>query len=385
MKSLNHYEIFEISSDASIQEIKQAFKRMTMRYSNETHPEEFLNMKEIYEELTNVERRNKYDEGLRLGESILSQLEYLERTLERDYSGLEWSQFTALEHHLLDSDRVANLLLEGALLLNQTDKGLDYADRLNRHKQLTHQNRIFWVYLLRKNREYDKAIKELKIVIYEEEEKNLETLTLYGELLMISNRRSDAMNRYEKWIIQHSDRRILIWKSWLEAVLFWGQREQLKTVMSWVENRFTGEEQQHVKTYVNQSFEKAIEFQRFDSAYILLEECKQWIDHGLNQEGIQSLIEFGGVMEELEMAAESNTMPWELLQPVYEYLEYMKETTDQNLENVHCSFTYLKEWLSEKNEHKGWIAKFCLLFPKSYAFLESEFDKVFDVFLRGTR
>jgi len=385
VKSLNHYEIFEISSDASIQEIKQAFKRMTMRYSNETHPEEFLNMKEIYEELTNVERRNKYDEGLRLGESILSELEYLERTLERDYSVLEWSQFTALEHHLLDSDRVANLLLEGALLLNQTDKGLDYADRLNRQKQLTHQNRIFWVYLLRKNREYDKAIKELKIAIYEEEEKNLETLTLYGELLMISNRRTDAMNRYEKWIMQHSDRRILIWQSWLEAVLFWGHREQLKTVMSWVENRFTEEEQQLAKNYMNQIFGKAIEFQRFDSAYVLFDECKQWVDHHLDQEGIQSLIELGGVMEELEMAAESNAVPWELLHPVYEYLEYIKETTDQNLENFHYSFTYLKDWLSEKAEHKGWIAKFCLLYPKSYAFLESDFDKAFDVFLRGTR
>lgn len=385
MKSLNHYEIFEISADASIQEIKQAFKRMTMRYSNETHPEEFLNMKEIYEELTDNERRNKYDEGLRLGESVLSELEYLERALERDYSQIEWSRLTSLEHHLLDSERIANLLLESALLLNQTDKGLDYADRLNRHKQLTHQNRIFWVYLLRKNREHDKAIKELKIAIYEEEEKNLETLTLYGELLMISNRRTDAMKRYEKWIMQHSDRRILIWKSWLEAVLFWGQREQLKTVMSWVENRFTEEEQQLSKNYMNQIFGKAIEFQRFDSAYVLFDEYKQWVDHHLDQEGIQSLIEFGGVMEELEMAAESNAVPWELLQPVYEYLEYMKEMTDQNLETVHYSFTYLKEWLSEKNEHKGWIAKFCLLYPKSYAFLESEFDKVFNMFLRGTR
>jgi len=222
-------------------------------------------------------------------------------------------------------------------------------------------------------------------VIYEEEEKNLETLTLYGELLMVSNRRTDAMNRYEKWIMQHGDRRILIWKSWLEAVLFWGHREQLKTVMSWVENRFTKEEQQHVKNYMNQSFSKAIEFQRFDAAYVLFDECKKWVDHHLDQEGIQSLIELGGVMEELEMAAESNAVPWELLHPVYEYLEYIKETTDQNLENFHYSFTYLKDWLSEKVEHKGWIAKFCLLYPKSYAFLESDFDKAFDVFLRGTR
>lgn len=60
----NYYELFNVSEDASQMEIKHAYARLIRQYSNETHPEEFMHIRQAYQVLSNPASRADYDNQL---------------------------------------------------------------------------------------------------------------------------------------------------------------------------------------------------------------------------------------------------------------------------------------------------------------------------------
>ena len=381
MKEKNHYDVLEISKEASFLEIKQAFKKMTMRFPNETHPEQFLEIKDSYELLTDQEKRKRYDEELELDQSMLSKLQSLEEQLYYDFEQVQWGQVQELDSALLKSERVAYVVLEAALLLNEITEGMQYGEQLKKHNRLTKQSRLLFSYILSRAKRYDEAIRELKILSFEENETNIETLTQYGEVLMLNGSRKEAMERYERWIMKHSNQRMLLWKSWIEAIIFWGRKEELKDAMRWL-TRFTDAEKQQATIDANELLRRSIEYQRFDSAYFLIETYEA-LDIDFNEDWVEGLIELGGVMEELTMAEEAENIPLKFLYPVYEWIDYLKkeeeENEDENQKMYYSSLEYLYNWLRENKINRAWIAKFCLLYPKSYKYRKRDYDEIFNL------
>ncbi len=227
LKGNNHYDLLEISKEASSLEIKQAFKKLTMRFPNETHPEKFLEVKDAYELLMDQEKRKRYDEELELGQEMLSKLQLLEERIYYDFEQVQWNQVQELDSVLLKSERVAYVVLEASLLLNQINEGVQYGERLKKNNRLTKQLRLLFSYILSRAKKYEEAIRELKVLSFEENETNIETLIQYGEVLMLNGSRKEAMERYERWIMKHPNQRMLLWKSWVEAIIFWGRKRRI--------------------------------------------------------------------------------------------------------------------------------------------------------------
>lgn len=378
MEEKNHYDFFEINKEATTLEIKQAFKKMSMRFPNETHPDQFLEIKDIYELLMNPEQRKIYDEDLTLGKANLGLIQDLEEKIRYDFEQVDWRTVKRLEPVLLKSERAANVMLEATLLLGYTKEGADYGRKLKQHNRLTKNLRLLFAYLLRREKLYEEAIRELKILSFEEDETNLETLTLYGELLMLAELRNESMDRYERWIMKHPDKRTILWKSWVESVVFWGQKEQLKVVMSWMSNRFTETEKEQAQVDLTNILDRAIEYRRFDSAYFLMESHHVETSLHLSEKIITEIKEMGGVMEELTMAHEAKNIPFDFLFPVHEWIEYLKsDQEEEDPDEFYSSLDYLYNWLSQSQTNKALVSKFCLLYPKSYGYLQEEYDEIF--------
>lgn len=379
LKGNNHYDLLEISKEASSLEIRQAFKKLTMRFPNETHPEQFLEVKDAYELLMDQEKRKRYDEELKLGQNLLSKLQLLEERMYYDFEQVQWSQVQELDSALLKSERVAYVVLEASLLLNQINEGMQYGERLKKHNRLTKQSRLLFSYILSRAKQYEEAIRELKILSFEENETNIETLTQYGEVLMLNGSRKEAMERYERWIMKHPNQRILLWKSWIEAIVFWGRKEELEAAMRWMA-RFTDTEKQQVTIDINELLRRTIEYQRYDAAYFLIETYEA-LDIDFNEDWVEGLMELGGVMEEMTMAEEAKNIPLNFLFPVYEWIDYLKKEEDEeeNRKMYYSSLEHLYQWLQENQTNRAWIAKFCLLYPKSYQYLQTDYDQIFNL------
>lgn len=60
----NYYELFDVAENASAMEIKHAYARLIRQYSNETHPEEFMHIREAFQILSNPSLRSDYDQQL---------------------------------------------------------------------------------------------------------------------------------------------------------------------------------------------------------------------------------------------------------------------------------------------------------------------------------
>jgi len=379
LKGNNHYDLLEISKEASSLEIKQAFKKLTMRFPNETHPEKFLEVKDAYELLMDQEKRKRYDEELELGQEMLSKLQLLEERIYYDFEQVQWNQVQELDSVLLKSERVAYVVLEASLLLNQINEGVQYGERLKKNNRLTKQLRLLFSYILSRAKKYEEAIRELKVLSFEENETNIETLIQYGEVLMLNGSRKEAMERYERWIMKHPNQRMLLWKSWVEAIIFWGRKEELQAAMRWL-TRFTDAEKQQATIDANELLRRSIEYQRFDAAYFLIETYEA-LDIDFNEDWIEGLIELGGVMEELTMAEEAENIPLKFLYPVYEWIDYLKkeEDGDENQKMYYSSLEYLYKWLHENKTNRAWITKFCLLYPKSYQYRKRDYDEIFNL------
>lgn len=68
MGTLNYYSILQISSNASIQEIKRSFRTLSKMYHPDANPdkaesdEKFINILNSYEVLSDLEKRREYDQ-----------------------------------------------------------------------------------------------------------------------------------------------------------------------------------------------------------------------------------------------------------------------------------------------------------------------------------
>lgn len=100
--SRNYYKILEVSRDATIEEIKEAYRRLAREYHPDLHPgnpeaeEKFKNISKAYEVLSDSVQRTQYDQGL---DPIPTKSQKLEKNaqdyyvqavskaLEKDYHG----------------------------------------------------------------------------------------------------------------------------------------------------------------------------------------------------------------------------------------------------------------------------------------------------------
>lgn len=92
----NYYDILQISSDATTQDIKQAFRRLARQYHPDLHPHDpqaqskFQQLVAAYEVLVDPDRRCEYDQGLAGGPSPNPQEFYsrgIKKASGRDYQG----------------------------------------------------------------------------------------------------------------------------------------------------------------------------------------------------------------------------------------------------------------------------------------------------------
>ena len=67
----NLYEILEISPNATIQEIKKAYKKLLRKYPPEKEAEKYKEIREAYDTLKDSERRKNYDAYFKYGDKIL--------------------------------------------------------------------------------------------------------------------------------------------------------------------------------------------------------------------------------------------------------------------------------------------------------------------------
>src|ERR1700737_3281339 len=73
VNSTNLYERLGVSREATVEEIKQAYRTLLRQYTPERAPEEFKRIREAYETLGSASTRDEYDSSTRSGpDSVLA-------------------------------------------------------------------------------------------------------------------------------------------------------------------------------------------------------------------------------------------------------------------------------------------------------------------------
>lgn len=383
--TVNYYERLGIDRNATAEEVKRAFMRSTKGGLNETNPDTFMELKTIYELLMDEGSRRRYDEELLLGPERIRMLGKLEEEMSRNGDDWSWEELIRLEPYLLKSERVGAVLLEGAWITERYAKGIIFGNRLKEAGRMTPDLRRHWIYLLRGEKRFDEAITELKMLLFETDEKALEDILFYGRTLMQSSRETEANERFERWMLTHADRRIAIWKEWMGAIIFWGSKEQLEIPMRWPEARFDQYEEGQVKISLNHLFEDALHYKRYDSAYFLLDSCEKWFDPQIDAEQMTFIRNIGEILEELDVAYKASTIPAEFFYPAHELAETIKIGGDLEKGSYDDALRYLAGWLNEEPSRMRHVDRFKLFFPKCYTAMQQDYDHVFDSVSGGRR
>ncbi|WDH75351.1 J domain-containing protein [Exiguobacterium marinum] len=375
---MNHYEVFGVRQSASAEEIKKAYRMKIRDHQNETDPEMFMFIRAIYEILMDPAKRKSYDEGLALGESRLNLLETLESTIEKGSRELDWQDVERLLPFSEESERVAAVVLQASYFLDRTDEAIHLAKRLEQQDKLTIPLREYYAYHLRSVQKFDEAIRQFKLIVFEQNEQVLDTLLSYGRLLMQARKYHESKVRFEKWMLVHQEKRMIVWKEWMDATIFFGRREDYELPLLWLKNRFNEEEGVRAREFLTGMCIRAEEYERHDSIQILLDECAEWIQlDGVDTDYLEAIRELGGVREEMETAYQAKNIPLEFFYPVYTYIKEIKGTSEPD-ENHIEDFMALEWWLNEEELNRAYVMKFKLLYPKTYQYLKREYDLCFE-------
>src|SRR5688572_11677829 len=74
MSESNFYQVLEIEPSADAHAVKKAYFRLMRKYPPETHPEQFMKLREAYEVLSDPEARKEYDSMSSGGEGAAEEL-----------------------------------------------------------------------------------------------------------------------------------------------------------------------------------------------------------------------------------------------------------------------------------------------------------------------
>lgn len=374
---MNHYETLEVSQSATQEEIKRAYRKKMQTHQNETDPDMFMRIRAVYEVLIDSASRKSYDEGLALGDRRLNLLEALEAKIDTAPGDVEWRDVETLFHFADKSERVAAAVLQASYFLDRTEEAIELARRLERSNKLSTQLREYYAYNLRSASKYDDAIRQFKLIVFDQNEEVLDTLLSYGRLLMQAKQYHESKVRFEKWMLVHHNRRMLVWQNWIECTIFFGRREDYELPLLWLNNRFKAEEQTQARDYLTGMCMRAEDYGRHDAIQILLDECAEWIRlDGIDSEYLDAVRELGGVHEEMDVAFQAKNIPLEFFYPMYTYIKKLKGTAEAD-DDVENDFEYLVWWLNEEELNRAYVMKFKLLYPKTYNFLKREYDICF--------
>ena len=375
---MNHYEMFGVRQTATAEEIKKAYRVKIRDHQNETDPEMFMFIRAIYEILIDPVKRKNYDEGLALGESRLYLLETLESAIEKGSRELNWQDVERLLPIAEDSERVAAVVLQASYFLDRTEEAIDLAKRLEQQDKLTIPLREYYAYHLRSIRKFDEAIRQFKLIVFEQNEQVLDTLLSYGRLLMQARKYHESKVRFEKWMLVHQEKRMIVWKEWMDATIFFGRREDYELPLSWLKNRFNEEEGIRAREFLTGMCMRAEEYERHDSIQILLDECPDWIQlDGVDKGYLEAVRKLGGVREEMDIAYQAKNIPLEFFYPVYTYIKEIKGTAEPDESHLE-DFVALEWWLNDEEINRAYVMKFKLLYPKTYLYLKREYDLCFE-------
>lgn len=375
---MNHYEMFGVRQSATAEEIKKAYRVKIRDHQNETDPEMFMFIRAIYEILIDPVKRKNYDEGLALGESRLHLLETLESAIEKGSRELNWQDVERLLPIAEDSERVAAVVLQASYFLDRTEEAIDLAKRLEQQDKLTIPLREYYAYHLRSIRKFDEAIRQFKLIVFEQNEQVLDTLLSYGRLLMQARKYHESKVRFEKWMLVHQEKRMIVWKEWMDATIFFGRREDYELPLSWLKNRFNEEEGIRAREFLTGMCMRAEEYERHDSIQILLDECPDWIQlDGVDTGYLEAVRKLGGVREEMDIAYQAKNIPLEFFYPVYTYIKEIKGTAEPDESHLE-DFVALEWWLNDEEINRAYVMKFKLLYPKTYLYLKREYDLCFE-------
>lgn len=375
---MNHYEMLDVNQSATQDEIKRAYRNKMQSHQNETDPEMFMQIRAVYEVLIDPLNRKTYDEGLALGDRRLNLLEALESKINTSPDEVVWKDVEPLIPFADQSERVAAAALQSCYFLDRFEEAIDLAKRLERSNSLTAQLREYYAYNLRAVSKYDEAIRQFKLIVFEQNEEVLDTLLSYGRLLMLAKQYNESKVRFEKWMLVHQERRMIVWKEWMECTIFFGRREDYELPLLWLQNRFNKEEDAQARDYLTSMCIRAEEYERHDAMQILLDECTEWIRlDGIDPDYLNAVRELGGVHEELDVAYQAKNIPLEFFYPVYTYIKEIKGTADEDETHVN-DFVYLEWWLNEDEINRAYVMKFKLLYPKTYQFLKKKYDLCFE-------
>lgn len=375
---MNHYEMFGVRQSATTEEIKKAYRVKIRDHQNETDPEMFMFIRAIYEILIDPVKRKNYDEGLALGESRLHLLETLESAIEKGSRELNWQDVERLLPIAEDSERVAAVVLQASYFLDRTEEAIDLAKRLEQQDKLTIPLREYYAYHLRSIRKFDEAIRQFKLIVFEQNEQVLDTLLSYGRLLMQARKYHESKVRFEKWMLVHQEKRMIVWKEWMDATIFFGRREDYELPLSWLKNRFNEEEGIRAREFLTGMCVRAEEYERHDSIQILLDECPDWIQlDGVDTGYLEAVRKLGGVREEMDIAYQAKNIPLEFFYPVYTYIKEIKGTAEPDESHLE-DFVALEWWLNDEEINRAYVMKFKLLYPKTYLCLKREYDLCFE-------
>lgn len=375
---MNHYEMFGVRQSATAEEIKKAYRVKIRDHQNETDPEMFMFIRAIYEILIDPVKRKNYDEGLALGESRLHLLETLESAIEKGSRELNWQDVERLLPIAEDSERVAAVVLQASYFLDRTEEAIDLAKRLEQQDKLTIPLREYYAYHLRSIRKFDEAIRQFKLIVFEQNEQVLDTLLSYGRLLMQARKYHESKVRFEKWMLVHQEKRMIVWKEWMDATIFFGRREDYELPLLWLKNRFNEEEGIRAREFLTGMCMRAEEYERHDSIQILLDECPDWIQlDGVDKGYLEKVRKLGGVREEMDIAYQAKNIPLEFFYPVYTYIKEIKGTAEPDESHLE-DFVALEWWLNDEEINRAYVMKFKLLYPKTYLYLKPEYDLCFE-------
>lgn len=375
---MNHYEMLEVSQSATQDEIKRAYRKKMQSHQNETDPEMFMEIRAVYEILIDPLNRKLYDDGLALGKQRLHLLEVLESKVNMAPDEIVWRDVEVLVPFADQSERVAAIILQSCYFLNRYEEAIDLAKRLERSNKLSTKLREYYAYNLRSVSRYDEAIRQFKLIVFEQNEEVLDTLLSYGRLLMQASQYNESKVRFEKWMLVHQDRRMIVWKEWMECTIFFGRREDYELPLLWLKNRFSKEEDAQARDYLTGMCIRAEEYERHDAMQILLDECAEWIRlDGIDPDYIKVVRELGGVQEEMDVAYQAKNIPLEFFYPVFTYIKELKGTAEED--EIHENdFMFLEWWLNEDEINRAYVMKFKLLYPKTYQILKREYDLCFE-------
>ena len=133
MTQSNHYETLKLERAASADEIKRAYYKLVRQFPPERFPDEFREIREAYDTLSDGEARKDYDMTLKTREELfedlppeaVGQIELIKSEIERAHTGKAVKSAEELYAQYPDNATVATILIRAYIARGWTNKAYE--------------------------------------------------------------------------------------------------------------------------------------------------------------------------------------------------------------------------------------------------------------------